>query len=152
MCQPFRVASGLSFERMMPGVLLSFVFLPLEVDSQEPFVISLPELRYCRVLPECRQEEISKTDGEWTPLGSRIWQVGFSTVLLDVPLQNTSFLVTCLSAQALMRFIVWLLPEGDTAPSALHCPCHKAWSSLLHWLNNVPRETFIKNHWVSALH
>ncbi|XP_053807253.1 uncharacterized protein LOC128792684 [Vidua chalybeata] len=35
-----------------------------EVDSQEPFVISLPELRYCRVLPERRQEKISKTDGE----------------------------------------------------------------------------------------
>lgn len=33
-------------------------------------------------------------------MGSRICQVGFSAVLLDVPLQNTSFLVTCLSAQA----------------------------------------------------
>ncbi|XP_033372702.1 uncharacterized protein LOC117243674 [Parus major] len=35
-----------------------------EVDSQEPFVISLPELRYCRVLPERREEKVSKTDGE----------------------------------------------------------------------------------------
>ncbi|XP_064522236.1 uncharacterized protein LOC135419590 isoform X1 [Pseudopipra pipra] len=35
-----------------------------EVDSQEPFIISLPELRYCRVLPERREDKVSKTDGE----------------------------------------------------------------------------------------
>lgn len=146
MCQPFWVATGLSCERMVLGVLLSFVFPPLEVDSQEPFIISLPELRYCRVLPERRQEKVSKTDGEWIPLGSRTCQVGFSTVLLDVPLQNTSWCLPCLPRpSAWMRVSVWLLPEGDAAPSASHCPCHKTLSSLLHWLNNLPRETFIKN-------
>lgn len=39
---------------------------------------------------------------------------------------------------AWMRFSVWLLPEGDSVPSALHCPCHKVQSSLLHWWTICP--------------
>lgn len=86
-------------------------------------------------------------------MGSRICQVGFSAVLLDVPLQNTSLLVTCLSAQAFCMDEIQCVAAARRG----HCTLSIALSLPQSWelfgaLNNLPRETSIKNHRVSALH
>lgn len=71
--------------RVMPAVLLC-AFPPLQVDSQGRFIVLLPEFSYCCALSEHMPHEVSKMAGELISSGSRIWQVGFSAVHLDVSL------------------------------------------------------------------